>query len=148
MIVEGIDNCLTRFSHCCNPVPGDKIVGYVTRGRGVAIHRADCINMIHAQANSEELNRFIPVRWADDTDNTFQSMLYVTATDRANLLLDIMTTIAELKTHITNVNARTGKNNLAIIELTLEISDTAQLDQTIKRLKHVDSVLSVVRRRQ
>ncbi len=148
VIVEGIDNCLTRFSHCCNPVPGDKIVGYVTRGRGVAIHRADCINMIHAQANSEELNRFIPVRWADDTDNTFQSMLYVTATDRANLLLDIMTTIAELKTHITNVNARTGKNNLAIIELTLEISDTAQLDQTIKRLKHVDSVLSVVRRRQ
>ncbi|MBE5040021.1 RelA/SpoT family protein [Ructibacterium gallinarum] len=148
VIVEGIDNCLTRFSHCCNPVPGDKIVGYVTRGRGVAIHRADCINMIHAQANSEELNRFIPVRWADDTDNTFQSMLYVTATDRANLLLDIMTTISEMKTHVTNVNARTGKNNLAIIELTMEISDTAQLEQTIKRLKKVDSVLSVVRRRQ
>lgn len=148
VIVEGIDNCLTRFSHCCNPVPGDKIVGYVTRGRGVAIHRADCINMIQAQANTDEFNRFIPVHWADDTSSTFQSMLYVTATDRANLLLDIMSTISELKTQLTNVNARTGKNNLAIIELTLEISDTEQLELAIKKLKNIDSVLSVVRRRQ
>ena len=148
VIVEGIDNCLTRFSHCCNPVPGDKIVGYVTRGRGVAIHRADCINMIQVQANTDEFNRFIPVHWADDTSSTFQSMLYVTATDRANLLLDIMSTISELKTQLTNVNARTGKNNLAIIELTLEISDTEQLELAIKKLKNIDSVLSVVRRRQ
>ncbi len=148
VIVEGIDNCLTRFSHCCNPVPGDKIVGYVTRGRGVAIHRADCINMIQVQANTDEFNRFIPVHWAEDTSSTFQSMLYVTATDRSNLLLDIMSTISELKTQLTNVNARTGKNNLAIIELTLEISDTEQLEIAIKKLKNIDSVLSVVRRRQ
>ena len=148
VIVEGINNCLTRLSHCCNPVPGDKIVGYITRGRGVAIHRADCINMIHAQANSEELNRFIPVHWADDTENTFQATLYVTASDRPNLLLDIISAIAELKTQVINVNARTGKNNLAIIELTLEIFDTGQLEHTAKRIKHIDSVLSVVRRRQ
>ncbi len=148
VIVEGIANCLTRFSKCCNPVPGDKIVGYVTRGRGVAVHRADCINMIQAEANSDELNRFISVRWADETDHTFQSMLCITASDRPNLLLDIMTAVAELKTPALNVNARTGKNNLAIIELTLEISDTEQLDKTIKRLQGVDAVLSVVRRRQ
>ena len=148
VIVEGIANCLTRFSKCCNPVPGDKIVGYVTRGRGVAVHRADCINMIQAEANSDELNRFISVRWADETDHTFQSMLCITASDRPNLLLDIMTAVAELKTPAINVNARTGKNNLAIIELTLEIFDTEQLDKTIKRLQNVDSVLSVVRRRQ
>lgn len=148
VIVEGIANCLTRFSKCCNPVPGDKIVGYVTRGRGVAVHRADCINMIQAEANSDELNRFISVRWADETDHTFQSMLCITASDRPNLLLDIMTAVAELKTPALNVNARTGKNNLAIIELTLEISDTEQLDKTINRLQGVDSVLSVVRRRQ
>ena len=148
VIVEGIANCLTRFSKCCNPVPGDKIVGYVTRGRGVAVHRADCINMIQTEANSDELNRFISVRWADETDHTFQSMLCITASDRPNLLLDIMTAVAELKTPAINVNARTGKNNLAIIELTLEIFDTEQLDKTIKRLQNVDSVLSVVRRRQ
>ena len=148
VIVEGIQNCLTRFSHCCNPVPGDKIVGYVTRGRGVAIHRADCINMLHAQQNAAEMNRFIPVRWAGDTDQTFQTMLIVTAGDRQNLLLDLLATISEMKTRLANVNARAGKNELAIIELTLEISDTAQLEQTIKKLGQVDSVLSVARRRQ
>ncbi len=148
VVVEGIDNCLTRFSHCCNPVPGDKIIGYVTRGRGVAIHRADCINMLHAQQNATELQRFIPVHWADETNNVFHSMLYVTATDRPKLLLDLMTVIADLKTQVVNVNARTGKDHLAIIELALEISDTAQLDRTMKQLLQVESVLSVVRRRQ
>ncbi len=147
VIVEGIQNCLTRFSHCCNPVPGDKIVGYVTRGRGVAIHRADCINILHAQQNAGEMNRFIPVRWAGDTDQTFQTMLMVTASDRPNLLLDLLGTISEMKTKLANVNARSGKNQLAMIELTLEISDTDQLEQTIKKLKQVESVLSVVRRR-
>lgn len=148
IIVEGIDNCLTRLSRCCNPVPGDEIVGYVTRGRGVAIHRADCINMIQAQANSNETSRFIPVKWAEGTDHTFQTILCVTANDRPNLLLDIMTVIAELKTMASNVNARTVKNNVAIIEVTLEISDTEQLEKTIKRLQNIESVISVVRRRR
>ncbi len=148
VIVEGIQNCLTRFSHCCNPVPGDKIVGYVTRGRGVAIHRADCINILHAQQNAGEMNRFIPVRWAGETDHTFQTMLMVTAGDRPNLLLDLLAAISEMKTKLANVNARSGKNQLAMIELTIEISDTAQLEQTIKKLQAVESVLSVVRRRQ
>ena len=148
VVVEGIDNCLIRFSHCCNPVPGDNIVGYVTRGRGVAIHRADCINMIHALHNEEESTRFIPVHWANDTGASFLSTLTVTAGNRANLLLDIMAALSEFKLVATNVNARTGKNNLAIIEVTVEISDTQQLDKVIKRLKKIDDVLSIVRRRQ
>lgn len=149
VVVEGIENCLTRFSRCCNPVPGDKIVGYVTRGRGVAIHRADCINMIHTLNNEQESTRFIPVHWASETDTSFLSTLNVTATDRSNLLLDIMTAVADLKIPITNVNARTGKkNNLAIIELTMEIMDTQQLDKAIKQIKKVSDVLSIVRRRQ
>lgn len=148
VVVEGIDNCLTRFSHCCNPVPGDDIVGYVTRGRGVAIHRADCINMLNALNNEQESSRFIPVHWADGTDASFKSSLTVTASDRSMLLLDMMTAFAELKIPITNVNARTGKNNLAIIEVTLEIMDTEQLDKAIKKIKNVEGVLSIVRRRQ
>lgn len=148
VIVEGIDNCLIRFSHCCNPVPGDEIVGYVTRGRGVAIHRADCINMLNALNNEQENERFIKVRWAEDTHANFLSTLTVTAGNRSNLLLDIMAAMAELKLTATNVNARTGKNNLAIIEVTMEISDTEQLSKIIKKIKHVDGVLSIVRRRQ
>ncbi len=148
VVVEGIDNCLTRFSHCCNPVPGDKIVGYVTRGRGVAIHRADCINMLHAMNNEIEGTRFIPVHWAEDTHSNFQSTLNISASDRSMLLVDIMTAIANLKIPLTNVSARTGKNNLAIIELTMEISDTNQLDTAIKHIYKVDGVISIVRRRQ
>lgn len=148
VIVQGIDNCLIRFSHCCNPVPGDKIVGYVTRGRGVAIHRADCINMLNALNNKQESARFIPVKWADDTDASFLSTLTVTAGNRSNLLLDIMGALSELKLTATGVNARTGKNNLAIIEVTLEIADTEQLNKIIKKIKQIDGVLSIVRRRQ
>ena len=148
VIVEGIDNCLIRFSHCCSPVPGDKIVGYVTRGRGVAIHRADCINILHANSEDGEVQRLIPVRWADEQENNFQAMLYVTATDRQLLLMDIMAAIGEMKLSITNVNARRGKNNLAIMELTVEISDTEQLKKAIKNIQKVDGVISVVRRRQ
>ena len=148
VVVEGIDNCLTRFSHCCNPVPGDKIVGYVTRGRGVAIHRADCINMIHALNNAEESTRFISVRWADEQTSSFQSSINVTATNRDKLLLDIMAALADLKVPVTNVNARTGKNNLALIEVTMEISGTEQLDRAINHIKATEGVLSIVRRRQ
>lgn len=148
VVVEGIDNCLTRFSHCCNPVPGDKIVGYVTRGRGVAVHRADCINVLNSLNNEQESTRFIPVHWANETSASFQSSLNVTASDRDKLLLDIMTAVADLKIPVSNVNARTGKNSLALIEVTLEISDTQQLDKAIKQIKKVEGVLSIVRRRQ
>lgn len=148
VVVEGIDNCLIRFSHCCNPVPGDKIVGYVTRGRGVAIHRADCINMIHASSHEEETHRLIPVCWAGEQESSFLSTLSVTASDRNQLLLDVMGAVSEMKVSLTNVNARTGKNNLAIIEITMEILNTDQLNRTIAKLKQVDGVISVVRRRQ
>lgn len=148
VIVEGIDNCLVRISHCCGPVPGDKIIGYVTRGRGVAVHRADCINITNAHLSPEEQMRFIKVYWADEVENSFQALLCVTATDRNSLLVDITGVTAELKIPIKGLNARTAKNNLAIVEISIEIKDTEQLDSAIKKLKNIDGVLSVVRRRQ
>ena len=114
----------------------------------MAIHRADCINILHANSEDGEVQRLIPVRWADEQENNFQAMLYVTATDRQLLLMDIMAAIGEMKLSITNVNARRGKNNLAIMELTVEISDTEQLKKAIKNIQKVDGVISVVRRRQ
>jgi len=148
VIVEGIDNCLVRISHCCNPVPGDKIIGYVTRGRGVAVHRADCINITNAHFSHEEQMRFIKVYWADEVESNFQALLCITATDRDSLLVDITTITAELKIPIKGLNARTAKNNLAIVEISIEIKDTQHLDSAIKKLKNIDGVLSVVRRRQ
>ncbi len=148
VIVEGIDNCLVRISHCCNPVPGDKIIGYVTRGRGVAIHRQDCINITNANFSPEEQLRFIKVYWADEVESNFQALLCITATDRNSLLVDVATITAELKIPLKGLNARTTKNNLAIIEISVEVKNTEHLDTAIKKLKNVSGVISVVRRRQ
>lgn len=148
VVVEGIDNCLVRISHCCNPVPGDKIIGYVTRGRGVAVHRADCINMTNAHFSNEEQMRFIKVYWSNEVESNFQALLCITATDRNSLLVDITTMTAELKIPIKALNARTAKNNLAIVEISIEINDTQHLDSAIKKLKNIEGVLSVVRRHQ
>ncbi|MBQ9757856.1 MAG: bifunctional (p)ppGpp synthetase/guanosine-3',5'-bis(diphosphate) 3'-pyrophosphohydrolase [Clostridia bacterium] len=148
VVVEGIDNCLVRISHCCSPVPGDQIVGYVTRGRGVAVHRKDCINIVNAKFSPEEEQRFINVYWAQEVVNDFQALLCITAIDRNSLLVDIMTVTAELKIPTKGLNARTVKNNVAIIEISIEIKNTEHLENAIKKLKQIDGVQSVIRRRQ
>ncbi len=147
--VEGIENCMVRFSHCCNPIPGDDIVGYVTRGRGVAIHRADCLNIINAQNNEIERGRLISVHWIEDSETplSYKSTITITASDRVNLLVDIMNIINETKAPVTNVNARTGKNDLAIVEVTAQLANTGQLDRIIKSIKNLSGIISVNRRR-
>lgn len=148
VIVEGIDNCLIRISHCCSPVPGDKIIGYITRGRGVAVHRTDCINITNARFSPEEEQRFINVCWSQAVESDFQALLCITAIDRDSLLVDVTGVTADLRTPIKSLNARTGKNNVAIIEVSIEIKNTEHLDNAIKRLKQIEGVQSVVRRRQ
>ncbi len=147
--VEGIENCMVRFSHCCNPIPGDDIIGYVTRGRGVAIHRADCLNIINAQNNEIERGRLISVHWIEDSETplSYKSTITITASDRVNLLVDIMNIINETKAPVTNVNARTGKNDLAIVEVTAQLANTGQLDRIIKNIKNLSGIISVNRRR-
>ena len=148
VIVDGIDNCLVRISHCCNPVPGDDIIGYVTRGRGVAVHRTDCINITNANFSPEEQMRFIKVYWADQVESSFQAQLCITATDRDSLLVDITTITADLKIPVKGLNARTTKNNLEIVDISIEVKNIENLDIAIKKLKNVNGVISVVRRRQ
>ena len=148
VVVEGIDNCLIRISHCCSPVPGDSIIGYVTRGRGVAVHRTDCINITNARFSPEEEKRFINVSWASEVTSDFQALLCITAIDRNSLLVDITGVTADLRTPIKSLNARTSKNNVAIVEISIEIKNTEHLNNAIKKLKQIDGVQSVVRRRQ
>ena len=148
VIVEGIENCLIRLSHCCAPVPGDEIVGFVTRGRGVAIHRTNCMNINPSNLTEEEKSRFVKVFWADSIDTDFQVNVALTANDRASLLADVAAVIGEYKIYLHNLNARTLKNSVAIIEMTLEIKNMEQLEKVLKSLRAVDGVISVVRRKQ
>jgi len=148
VIVEGIDNCLIRISHCCAPVPGDDIIGYITRGRGVAIHRSNCMNVNPSNMSEEERKRLVRVFWADRIDSNFLVNVCLTANDRAALLADVTMAIGEFKLYLNSLNARTGKNNVAIIEMTLEIKNMEQLDKVIKSLMKVEGVISVTRRKQ
>lgn len=145
IIVKGIDNCLVRLSRCCNPVPGDEIVGYITRGRGVSVHRKDCSNIIFAPDNGE---RLIEVKWYSATNVAYKVDITVMANDRTALLMDITNVIGEAKIPLKAINARTTRDQIAIMNLTLEITDTEQLDKIIKKLKKVDSVFDVSRNKQ
>ncbi len=145
VIVKGIDNCLVRLSRCCNPVPGDDIIGYITRGRGVSVHRSDCTNVVN---NSSEDERLIEVKWYTASNVAYKADITVMANDRTALLMEITNAIGEAKIPLKAINARTTRDQIAIINLTLEINDTEQLEKIIKKLKKVDSVFEVTRNKQ
>lgn len=142
VIVKGVENCLVRLSRCCNPVPGDDIVGYITRGRGVSVHRKDCINIINAENNDE---RLIEVSWYKGKSASYQAELTVRAHDRTHLLLEITNVISELGVPLKAINARTNKDNVAFMNLTVEITDTEQLEKIINRIKRVPDVFEITR---
>ena len=142
ILVRGIGNCLIRLSHCCNPVPGDPIVGYITRSRGVSVHRNDCVNVINS---SDEEQRLVEVSWLDRISETYQAAILIVAGDRPALLSDITSSIGELKMPIKTINAKVSHDNLATIDLLLEISDKTQLDMIIKKINSIESVIRVTR---
>ncbi|OPX86551.1 MAG: GTP pyrophosphokinase [Pelotomaculum sp. PtaB.Bin104] len=141
--VKGVDNLLIRLSHCCNPVPGDPIIGYITRGRGVSIHRADCRNI--AYAIRAERERLAEVVWDKDFTEPFQVKLEVSGMDRTGLLSDVMSVLTEVKISANWVTARGKKDHGAIIDLVLDVKALDQLDFIINRIKRIKDVYDVRR---
>ncbi len=140
--VKGIDNVMVRFAKCCNPVPGDPVVGYITRGRGVSVHRSDCINLSDI---SVEEHRFIEVSWVGEHKASYNAEIQIVARDRQALLADITNAIADIKINVTAINARTAKNKQVIINLNLEIVDTQQLEKVMKFFERLNDVVDVFR---
>lgn len=140
--VKGIDNIMVRFSRCCNPVPGDNIVGYITRGRGVSIHRKDCPNIVD---NIEIMDRFIEVEWNIDKAISFQVEIQIKATDRKGLLSELTIVLAEAKIPINGLNARITKERTAIFNMVLEINDIEHLDKLMQKLKNLKGVIDIFR---
>lgn len=144
VIVKGIDNCLVKFSKCCNPVPGDDIIGYVTKGRGVSVHRKDCSNLKDLLSEEE---RIIEVEWYDETNKAEYNVdIEILANDRTGLLSDVVKEITNQKINIMGVNTRTSKDRIATINTTLEVQNIEQLNQVIKQIRKVDSVYEVTRK--
>ncbi|MBS3994390.1 MAG: bifunctional (p)ppGpp synthetase/guanosine-3',5'-bis(diphosphate) 3'-pyrophosphohydrolase, partial [Alkaliphilus sp.] len=141
--VKGIDNILVRFAKCCSPVPGDEILGFITRGRGVTIHRTDCINVTKEEEDS--VDRFIEVAWDGGRQISYQTEIQIIASDRKGLLSEITNLLSETKLTVTAVNARTNKEKIAVINLTVEITNIEQLDKLINKIKTMQGVIDVYR---
>ena len=145
VVVKGIDNCLVKFSRCCNPVPGDDIIGYITKGRGVSIHRTDCKNM---QDLLQDKDRIIDVAWYnEETEGAYNVDIEILSNDRTGLLSDIVKEITSQKINIMGVNTKTSRERIATIEVTVEVENVEQLNKVIKAVRKVDSVYEVNRKK-
>ena len=140
--VKGVDDIVIRLAHCCNPLPGDEVLGYITRGRGVSVHRTDCPNMQNYLRN--EANRILEMEWASDKGN-YTVEIEIDAIDRDRLTSDVMTLIADMRIPVNSVFSRATKNGLAVMNLKLEIVDMAQFNAVRQRLQKVKGIQDIRR---
>ncbi|MEG1992825.1 MAG: bifunctional (p)ppGpp synthetase/guanosine-3',5'-bis(diphosphate) 3'-pyrophosphohydrolase [Acetivibrio sp.] len=146
IVVEGIHDVAVRFSKCCSPVPGDEIVGFVTRGRGVSIHRTDCINIIHLP--EEDRPRLIDAEWSAPSENKnelYEAEIKLYARNRRGMLADLSKTFMENKIDVTSMNIRTNKQDMATIALGFEIKGVEQLHTIVKKLRNIEGILDIER---
>ena len=146
--VEGIDNCLVRVSRCCTPLPGDDIIGFITKGRGVSVHRRDCINVREDKLTDDEKARIINCHWVDEAAGKYMCDLQVMSTNRPGIIADVSMALNDYKLSISALNMRITKKNLAVIDVTIEVGDTSQLSNIIKRLYTIPGVYNVLRSHQ
>jgi GTP pyrophosphokinase len=144
IIVKGIDNCLVKLSKCCNPVPGDNIIGYITKGRGVSIHTTECANV---KDLLQEPDRIIDVEWIGEKASSYNVDIEVYSNDRTGLLADIIKAVYDVKTKLVAVNSKANKDRIVITELTIEVQNLEELNKTLKSIRKVDSVFEVQRKK-
>jgi len=144
IIVEGLDNCLVKFSRCCTPVPGDEIVGFITRGYGVSVHRADCPNAAPERRTGQE-GRWLKVTWGVDTNESYPTTIDVVCKDRMNLILDISTALSSTNTFVSGLNSRSTEDGFAVIRLEIRVRDGAQMKAIMNKLNQISGVLRVTR---
>ncbi|MEG1304477.1 MAG: TGS domain-containing protein, partial [Oscillospiraceae bacterium] len=145
VIVEGLDNCLVKFAHCCNPLPGDGIVGFITRGHGVSIHKSDCMNVTAAKFLDENSLRWINVTWADDVRDSFKSILEISCVDRTGLLADISTLLSAMHIPIYSVTTHFDGNGYVTLGITIGVNGKEHLDTVVSRLRKIKDIEDIVR---
>ena len=145
VLVSGLDNCLIKFARCCTPVPGDEIVGFITRGYGVSVHRTDCVNHINGRLDPDGGGRWIDVSWASETNESYMTTLKISSRDRGGLVLDIATALATLSAKVHSLSARDVGGGLAVTTVTLEVRNLADLKLIINRIAAVKGVTEVAR---
>ena len=145
VVVEGIDNCPIKFAKCCSPLPGDEIIGFVTRGFGVSIHKKDCANAQQSMRNPENTARWVRAYWAEDAKEDYKATLDLVCMDRANLVSDIALALGDMRVPIYSLTARAADQGRARMNVTVGITNTEHLNNVVARLKKVKDVMSVTR---
>ncbi len=145
IVVRGVGDVAVRFSKCCRPLPGDDIVGYITRGRGVSIHRQDCTNIVHMC--EEEKERLIEAQWFNEEEShrTYITEIQITGSDRLGIIVDISKILTDMKVPVKSLNARTTKNHEAVFNIRIEITHTYQLDELTRKVMQIPDVVEIER---
>lgn len=143
--VEGVDNVLIKFSRCCNPLPGDNIIGFITRGHGISVHKRDCTNVPKDIAACAEPARWVQVRWNKDVKKEFKAALQITSLSRIGLMADISIQLANMRVNINEISSRVAKDGRSTINMNITVSNVDHLKNVISRIEKVDGVLSVER---
>jgi len=145
ILVEGLSNCLVKFSRCCTPVPGDDIMGFITRGQGVSIHRRDCINCQQLLTQPENAGRWVEVSWAGKITESYLTTIMISAKDRNGMVMDVATVLNSVNAKVHSLNARTTGLNFGVVTVTLEVKDATELKYITNRLSQIPGVMNVSR---
>ena len=145
VVVEGIDNCPIKFAKCCSPLPGDEIIGFVTRGFGVSIHKKDCANARESMRHPENRDRWVKAYWADTVREDYKATLEIVCMDRANLVSDVALALGDMRVPIYSLDARSADQSRARMSVTIGITNTEHLNNVVARLRKVKDVVSVTR---
>ena len=151
VIVDGERGCQIQFAKCCNPLPGDSIIGFITKGFGVSIHKKDCPNVASSQQNEENLTRWISAEWENGGEfnlgagETYEAMIQITAADGIGVMAGITMALADMKVSISQINTQVTKNSYAIINLHVACKSTSHYEAIVSKLRSVPSVITVKR---
>ena len=143
--MAGLGNCTVKFAKCCTPVPGDPVIGFITRGYGVSVHRADCPNAAESNRKPDELDRWVNVSWVESNLPNYKTALEVSSKDRDGLTIDIAMALSAAKVKVTALSARALPGGYAVLNIVLEVKDKDELSGVINKLNHVAGVYQVTR---
>ena len=146
--VEGIGNCLVKFARCCNPLPGDDVIGFITKGYGISIHKADCPNISKAFSSEENVDRFVKAEWdrpaSGSYQSTYESAIQILVTNRISILADISVALADMKVDIVSISSRNIEST-SLINMTISCKDIGHFNSIISRLRNIKDVIRVTR---
>ena len=145
IIVEGLGNCLVKFAKCCTPVPGDPVIGFITRGYGVSVHRADCPNAAPDKRKPDEADRWVKVSWVDSSLPTYKTALELSAKDRDGLTIDIAMALSAAKVKVPALSARSLPDGHATVNIVVEVKDKTELSNVVNKLNNIQGVYHVAR---